>query len=259
VVSGRSFTDSLDDINELGADQLRAIALYLQQAQSYTWDQLGIPVNGTYPHITAGTNYRDHATRLAIQVTPCFSQVVSNYRLERQRERRSTFRLWSRALCRSIDRLFSPEARLGYILCGDYTDRWLLIKEMEIGGGMGVTGFAAGKGGESRFPVGSLYVVPEAEDFHQEIERTLYVNGNLRQRSSAGLMIWSPYKGLNKALADCKVPYFMGTREALVTPSCRSIPAGTLLLTGPPGGVMFTVATLWGPLSYLAEGDEVAS
>jgi 2,4-diketo-3-deoxy-L-fuconate hydrolase len=261
AVSDRSFTDSLDAINELGADQLRAIASYTQQAQSYTWDQLGIPVNGTYPHIAAGTNYRDHADEVGHTgdpfVFPKFSRITGwNANVNDGARLDYEVELCAVAL---TDYSVQRPARLGYILCGDYTDRWLLIKEMEIGGAMGVTGFAAGKGGESRFPVGSLLVVPEAEDFHQEIELTLYLNGNLRQRSSAGLMIWPPYKVLNKALADCKVPYFMGTQETLVTPSCRGVPAGTLLLTGTPGGVMFKVATLWSPLSYLSEGDEVVS
>lgn len=259
--SGRSFTDSVHAFHALGGSQLRAMATEQTQVQSYAWEQLGIPVNGTYPHIAAGANFRDHADEVGhtgdpfvfpklSRITAWNADVNNGVRLDYEVE-----------LCAVplADHSIQSPAQLGYILCGDYTDRWLLIKEMSIGEPMGPTGFPAGKGGETRFPVGSLLVIPEAEDFYKEVELKLYLNGNLRQKSSAGMMIWTPQKILKNALTDCQVTYFRGGETTVVTPSCHSVPAGTLLLTGTPGGVMFNIATLWNPRSYMRVGDEVVS
>ena len=262
ATSGRSFVDSVDAYHQLGGTQLRALAAAQQsQTQVYKWEQLGIPVNEAYPHIAAGTNYRAHAEEVGhagdpfvfpkfSRITPWNAGVTEGARLDYEVE------LCAVAL---TDHSTRSPAQLSYILCGDYTDRWLLVKEMDLDGPMGPTGFPAGKGGETRFPVGSLLVIPETDDFYKEIELALYLNGKLRQRSRAGLMIWSPHKAFNKALADCQVPYYRGGKETVVTPSCESVPARTLLLTGTPGGVMFNVATLWNPFSYLRPGDEVIS
>jgi 2-keto-4-pentenoate hydratase/2-oxohepta-3-ene-1,7-dioic acid hydratase in catechol pathway len=38
---------------------------------------------------------------------------------------------------------------------------------------------------------------------------------------------------------------------------CESLPAGTMLLTGTPEGVLFHPACIWNPLAYLRSGDEV--
>ncbi|MFT6051351.1 MAG: 2,4-diketo-3-deoxy-L-fuconate hydrolase [Halioglobus sp.] len=261
VEANRSFSDSLDALKLLGGAQLRALAASQPQTQSYSWAQLGIPINETYPHIAAGTNYREHADEVGHTgdpfVFPKLSR-VTGWNADVHEGTRLDFEVELCAIPLTEHSVASP-ASLGYLICGDYTDRWLLIKEMDIGGPMGPTGFPAGKGGQSRFPVGSLLVVPQAEDFYKGIELKLYLNGSLRQKSSAGEMIWPPHKTLNKALADCKVPYFMSGEEMVVTPSCESVPAGTLLLTGTPGGVMFKVANLWSPLAYLREDDVVVS
>lgn len=123
---------------------------------------------------------------------------------------------------------------------------------------MGQTGFPIGKGGETRLPVGALLVVPEDADFYQSLDIALYVNDELRQRSSGGLMIWSPYEILSRTLGDCRSPYY--TEDDVVSISdCEVIPARTLILTGTPEGVMFKVATIWNPLAYLRSGDVVVS
>jgi 2,4-diketo-3-deoxy-L-fuconate hydrolase len=262
ATSGRSFVDSVDAYHQLGGTQLRALATDQQsQAQLYKWEQLGIPVNETYPHIAAGTNYRAHAEEVGHVgdpfVFPKFSR-ITRWNASVNEGARLDYEVELCAVPLKDHSAHSP-AQFAYILCGDYTDRWLLVKEMDLAGPMGPTGFPAGKGGETRFPVGNLLVIPEADDFYKDIELTLYLNGKLRQRSSAGLMIWSPRKALNKALDDCQVPYFRGGKETVVTPSCEKVPARTLLLTGTPAGVMFNIATLWNPFFYLGSGDEVIS
>jgi len=151
----------------------------------------------------------------------------------------------------------SPAA-LGYLLCGDYTDRWTLVKDMDLDGKLGLTGFPTAKGGDTRLPVGPLLVIPFSEDFYQQIELHLYVNDALRQRATAGSMLWSPREILANALADCRSAYSVGPKTVSIA-DCQNIPAGTLILTGTPEGVMFHIATLWSPWAYLREDDVVTS
>jgi 2-keto-4-pentenoate hydratase/2-oxohepta-3-ene-1,7-dioic acid hydratase in catechol pathway len=130
---------------------------------------------------------------------------------------------------------------------------------MEIGGEMGKTGFALGKGGATHLPIGALLVIPAADDFYQQIDMKLYVNNDLRQHSKAGLMIWSPMQILERTLKDCNAVYKKLTEEIRLLNSCDKVPAKTLMLTGTPEGTMFHIATLWNPLFYLASGDVVTA
>jgi 2,4-diketo-3-deoxy-L-fuconate hydrolase len=262
AVTGTSFKDAIDAYDSLGADPLRAIAANNQQPlERFRWENLDIPVNDQYPHIAAGTNYRAHAEEVGhsgdpflfpklSHITAWNADVANGARLDYEVE-----------LCAVPLTNHTPAnpAQLAYLLCGDYTDRWILIKEMDLGAPMGPTGFPAGKGGDTRFPVGALLVIPESRDFYKQLQIELYLNDRLRQQATAGHMIWSPETILNRALTDCEVPYYVGDAQTVVTPSCAEVPAGTMLLTGTPGGVMFNVITIWNPFSYLRAGDIVTS
>ena len=149
-------------------------------------------------------------------------------------------------------------ARLGYLLCGDLTDRWVLVKELDLEGVMGRTGFPLAKGGDSRLPVGALLVIPDDENFYRKLQLSLYLNHQLRQQSLAEKMVWSPSQILAKTLADCESPYQAG-EDIIHIADCEHIPAGTLVLTGTPEGVMFKLATIWSPWAYLRAGDVVTS
>jgi 2-keto-4-pentenoate hydratase/2-oxohepta-3-ene-1,7-dioic acid hydratase in catechol pathway len=149
-------------------------------------------------------------------------------------------------------------AGLGYTLCGDYTDRWTLVREIDLDAETGRTGFASAKGGGTRLPVGALLVIPRNENFYRELELSLYLDDTLRQREVAGAMVWSPREILDRAMGDCDAPY--ETRQGVVhIADCDGVPAGTLILTGTPAGVLFHLATLWNPWAYLREGDVVTS
>ena len=71
-------------------------------------------------------------------------------------------------------------------------------------------------------------------------------------------MIWSPLEVLNQALAGCETEY-RDDEATLRLADCREIPARTLVLTGTPEGVMFSLANLWFGGAYLQPGDLVTS
>jgi 2-keto-4-pentenoate hydratase/2-oxohepta-3-ene-1,7-dioic acid hydratase in catechol pathway len=255
----RRFEDSLQAYAELGIDGLRR--LYgTTAAHRYRWKDLGIPVKAIYPHVATGTNYSAHAEEVGHEgdpflfpklsrPTPWDSPVASGWRLDYEVE-----------LCAVLlgDHTPASPAPLGYVLCGDFTDRWLLVRDIDLDGPMGRTGFSLAKGGESRFPIGPLLVIPEDDDFYRELALSLYVNDELRQSSGADKMIWSPREILSRAIADCRVPYDLESRTVYLG-ECDYIPAGTLLLTGTPEGVLFHPATIWNPAAYLGVGDVVTS
>jgi 2-keto-4-pentenoate hydratase/2-oxohepta-3-ene-1,7-dioic acid hydratase in catechol pathway len=259
AATGQSFEDAIGAYVLVTEQGLRALYDTGTQAR-YEWSSLAMPLTPRYPNIAAGTNYRAHAEEVGLDDEPFLfpklssptrwdSDVLPGARLDYEVE-----------LCvvpLTEHRTATP-ARLGYILCGDYTDRWVLVRDLDLGGVMGRTGFPLAKGGESRLPVGPFLVVPHEEDFYRSLQLSLYLNTQLRQQSLAGKMVWSPSQILANTLADCESPYEAG-EEILHIGDCERIPAGTLVLTGTPEGVLFKPGTLWNPTSYLQEGDVVTS
>jgi len=106
-------------------------------------------------------------------------------------------------------------------------------------------------------PVGPFLVVPrDDQKFHRDVQLQLGVNGTLRQRASAGLMIWSPHEIARKALGRCDDVFQRAGETVGLTP-CAGIEAGTLILTGTPAGVMFHLLNIWTGQAYLRSEDEV--
>jgi 2-keto-4-pentenoate hydratase/2-oxohepta-3-ene-1,7-dioic acid hydratase in catechol pathway len=258
AASGIALGDGIEAYQRLGIKGLLSLAD--APAVQVAWSNLGMPLLEHYPHAATGTNYRAHAVEVGHEGQPFLfpklshatawdSAVNTGTRLDHEVE-----------LCAVPLEEHSRDkpATLGYLLCGDFTDRWTLVRTIDIGGEMGRTGFPAGKGGETRLPVGPLLVIPLEEDFYRQIELSLYVNEALRQRAKAGQMIWTPRQILSNVLADCRSPYVLGA-ETILIGHCDHISAGTLILTGTPEGVMFHMATLWSPWAYLQEGDVVTS
>lgn len=258
-VTGHAYRDAIDAYQSLGLDQLRDL-FGQASSSSYPWSRLVLPVSSIFRNIAAGTNYRAHAEEVGHEGEPFLfpklsgptswnSAVASGVRLDYEVE--------LCAVTLAEHRRESPAA-LGYLLCGDFTDRWLLVRDIDLDGDMGRTGFPLAKGGKSRLPVGPLLVIPDEDDFYRELTLSLYVNDRLRQYSGADKMIWPPRKILSRGLADCRTPYELQSETVFIA-DCDEIVAGTLLLTGTPAGVLFQLATLWNPWAYLRPGDVVTS
>ncbi|MAT92752.1 MAG: hypothetical protein CME59_09130 [Halioglobus sp.] len=258
AASGRPFEDALQAWTALGEAGLRALAG--RNTHFLAWDELGLPLAARPAHIAAGTNFAAHAREVGHEdepflfpklssPTPWDAAVPARGRLDHEVE-----------LCAvTLDaHTTARPARLGYLLCGDFTDRWALVRDIDLDGPMGRSGFPGGKGGAGMLPVGPLLVIPAEEAFYRDIDLRLYVDGTLRQHASAANMIWSPREILQRALADCAPHYAIGAQRVRLT-DCRAIAPGTLVLTGTPEGVLFKPLTIWNPWAYLRPGDEVTS
>lgn len=257
ATGGEPFADAIAAYAAL--DQTKLSSLYHGgTGQRYAWSELGLPIVPRHRNIAAGTNYSAHADEVGMQAQPFLFPKLSTPSSWNSAVRPGARLDYEVELCAvplSVYRHSEP-VELGYLLCGDYTDRWLLVRDIDLDGETGRTGFTVAKGKDSYLPVGPLLVIPRQENFFKQLEISLYLNGKLRQRSEAMDMIWSPQELLEKALADCESTYFAGDQAHHIT-DCDKVPAGTLLLTGTPGGVLFRLATLWNPWAYLRTGDVV--
>jgi len=225
---------------------------------------LEIPLDTRPPHVGTGLNYREHAAEVGVgeepflfpkmaEATGALSPVAVGDAVLLDYEAEICFALLEEARPGAP----SPPA-LGILLCNDFTDRWRLVREIELGGEMGLTGFADAKGSPGFLPVGNLVVVPRDLDrFLTRLGVSLYVNGRLRQRASAEAMIWPPREIVAQALrrADRRYEYEEATVSLL--PPSGVLPPGTLLLSGTPAGVIFRPTNVWNRWMYLSPGDEV--
>ncbi len=255
------YPDAADAFVDLGRNRLLDIAS-TEKTKNTPWEELSIPISVTDKSIAAGTNYKAHMEEMGLEGNPPFlfpklsratswdAEVTSGVRLDHEVE-----------LCALPIADFSAgdTVEMAYLLCGDFTDRWLLVSDMDLGGEMGKTGFPLGKGGATRMPVGPFLVFPSTHDFYKKIDLKLYVNSTLRQHSKADLMIWNPSEIMEHTLRDCESVYKRLDEELGILDNCEKIPAKTLFLTGTPEGVMFHLGTIWNPAFYLRSGDVITA
>ena len=228
-------------------------------AEQVQLDDLQVPLVTGDAHIAAGTNYRAHAEEVGIEdgpfLFPKLAQPTAWNAAVKQRGRLD----YEAELCVVPLTTILPDrpARYGYVLCNDFTDRWPLVTDTDFDLPMGTTGFPEAKGGDGMLPLGPFFFVPRDDpQMWSAFELDLYVNGVQRQHSSTGLMIWNPDTITTRAFAQCELDFLAPAGVTRIA-SCASIPAGTLLLTGTPEGVLFHPATVWNPFAYLRAGDVV--
>jgi 2-keto-4-pentenoate hydratase/2-oxohepta-3-ene-1,7-dioic acid hydratase in catechol pathway len=255
---GQPFRDAVEAFAVLGFEALERTVDAAATLRVSVAD-LTLPLDLSDRHIAAGTNFRAHAEEVGRDEGPFLFPKLSRatpWNAEVPARRRLDYEAELCAVTLTPHTALRP-ARLGYLLCNDFTDRWTLVRDIDLDAPMGTTGFPDAKGGEGMLPVGFLLLIPrDADAFYRDLTLELYVNGSLRQRALGGQMIWSPAQIASRALEDCDVAYHRRDGSIGLT-DCAAIPPRTLLLTGTPGGVMFHPLTLWSAGAYLGPGDEV--
>jgi 2-keto-4-pentenoate hydratase/2-oxohepta-3-ene-1,7-dioic acid hydratase in catechol pathway len=253
----RPITDALDAINLFGYAALST--LDKDAAISINLEQLGLPFVPSYPHIAAGTNYKAHAEEVGLEDGPFLFPKLSRatpWNGGVPRRARLDYEVEICVVPLTTYTLEQPSS-FGYVLCSDYTDRWRLIRDINLDRPLGQTGFPDAKGGDGMLSIGPFLVVPRQDrEFYKKLELGLALNGELRQRSSAGLMIWSPDEIIVNAISDCEVNFTRQDGSVSLT-ACGEVAAGTLILTGTPSGVLFNLASIWSSRAYLQSGDNV--
>lgn len=253
------YRDTLEAFAELGYEGLARVGA--GEKLTVPLETLSVPFHASYPHIAAGTNFSAHAEEVGLDGEPFLFPKLTEPTAWNATVRPATRLDYEVELCAVTLSQYAPDAPsdLGYVLCNDFTDRWTLLRDIDLDTPMGRSGFPDAKGGAGMLPVGPFLVIPhDGGTFYPGVVMTLGLNGKLRQRARGGLMIWSPEEIARRALDDCDSAYESVSGKHRLT-SCESIAPGTLILTGTPAGVMFHFLNLWSPLAYLREGDEVAA
>ena len=260
-------TDQSDPIqlfNTYGYEEISSAALSDSFAASVSAMELEMPFEAKGQHIGIGANYRAHAIESGAGDEPfVFPKITAATHAASKINIHESPRLDYEAELGfvplediSSDSAF-PEF-MGLVLCNDFTDRWTLVRQMKIKAPMGTTGFPDGKGKDSFLPIGNLFVIPHnLETFYPEVELNLYLNGRLRQRAEAGMMIWDPAEMIKQIFYRSKWDFHSERGRISLLPEDENISAGSIILSGTPEGVIFRLVNIWNESFYLAEGDEV--
>ncbi|MHC4564894.1 MAG: fumarylacetoacetate hydrolase family protein [Planctomycetota bacterium] len=260
-------TDATDPIHIFtahGYDELSTAALSGSFPVSVSAEELEMPFDSGGRHIGIGANYRAHAIESGAGDEPfVFPKIPKATHFDSPVGMRKSLRLDYEAELGfvalediSTDSAF-PEF-MGLVLCNDFTDRWTLVRQMDLKAPMGTTGFPDGKGKNGFLPIGNFLVIPrDLESFYPEIELSLYLNGKLRQKAKAGMMIWDPAEMLRQIFLRSNWEFLSERGSVPLLSEGGNISAGSIILSGTPEGVIFRLANIWNRRLYLAEGDEV--
>jgi 2-keto-4-pentenoate hydratase/2-oxohepta-3-ene-1,7-dioic acid hydratase in catechol pathway len=232
--------------------------------ERFPLDELVMPLAHAYPSVAVGTNFKEHAEEIYSDDPPfLFPKLVAAGhwndsvpfvpRLDFEAEL-CMFPLSDIASADSQNASSLPP--FGLVLCNDFTDRWTLLQELDLGQPFGLTGFASGKGCDGCLPTGYLVVVPSSPEFYLSLDLSLYVNDELKQQFSMSDVILPIEAIIAQAFASQDADYRRGDEPVSLLPH-GEIPRGTLILTGTAAGVLFKPVNIWNQGFYLQAGDVV--
>ncbi|MDN3612062.1 fumarylacetoacetate hydrolase family protein [Vibrio ostreicida] len=196
-------------------------------------------------HIAAGTNYLEHGEEADIDevfLFPKLSKPTPNYTEIRYQS--DVLLDYEVELCmRWVNPISNPEQSDGYagmFVCGDFTDRAELLRKIDVDNVTSGLGFSDAKSGEARFPTGPYIVVPKDwKSFLENISLATYVNGGLRQQTSASEMIRQPNALIGMILDKGDEPIWQYQGQNIPLFNRQGIEPHQNLVTGTPAGVVY--------------------
>lgn len=239
--------DVFDVIGSFTPAELDEHASGPKKIASYPIDQLiGVGPRGL-AHIAAGTNYPEHGKETGMdqgaflfpKLSPAGSPrtevttapgVLLDYEVE---------------VCARFDREVRSladfdAARKGFFLCGDFSDRATLFRNIDLSNPYSGDGFADAKSGPDRFPTGPFLVVPrDWKRFMQSLTIRTYVDDSLRQSASAGDMIKDLRTIVEETLAEAGTRTWSYRNDRIAMVKRAAIATDSAILTGTAEGVVF--------------------
>ena len=220
---------------------------------------------GGTQHIGTGTNFPEHAAEANSQsvfqfpkfgpATPARTQVragegiLLDYEVE---------------LCMRFDRNITSLADFdaavkGLFLCGDFTNRNMLVNLADPDNLDSGYGFSDAKSGPDSYPTGPFLVIPKDwAAFAAKLRMTTSVNGEPRQDARGQEMTLDFRQLAEKALGDMAEPRFLYKDAFHLLAQDKRIDTGSTLMSGTSEGVIFTPPTrrdiIEGALHYLGQG-----
>lgn len=131
-------------------------------------------------------------------------------------------------------------ARKGFFLCGDFTDRATLLREIDPLNVPSGKGFSDAKSGPDYFPTGPFLVIPHDWRAFVESERIVTrVNGAVRQDARGREMILDFEALVEKALTGGGGGNYFYRGKSVPLLENATIPHGAAVMSGTSEGVLF--------------------
>lgn len=246
-ISNHYAQDAFDVVNGLTWEKVERIARAKKSLQSFAVTQLvGVGPRGL-AHIAAGTNYPEHGKETGMDedafLFPKFSQatgprghvatapgILLDYEAE---------------VCARFDREIRTladfdAAKKGFFLCGDFSDRAALFREINLKNPYSGDGFPDAKSGPGRFPAGPFLVVPKNwEAFLDRLNFKTFVDGEKRQDVNASNMIKDLRTIVKETLAEGSTRTWSYASGRVHMIQRSAIGTESAVLTGTGDGVVF--------------------
>lgn len=225
--------------NQAGYD---AIATAPGPAVTVQASQLATPFESTDAHIAMGGTYPAHAKEATLEAPFLFPK------LQRAQAWNSPVPVKHHLLDYEIELGFvalQPVSRagsggqFGLVLASDYTDRALMLREIDFYDTHSGQGFTGAKS-VTPMPVGGLLVIPrDLRSFYKTLDLRLYVNGELRQIARPRELAWEIDRMVAESFARSNTAFRYADATVALPISQGVIPAQTIVLSGTTDGVAF--------------------
>lgn len=237
--------DVFDVLARLGDARLRN-AMARGTRRSFSIAQLGSIAGGGQRHVATGINFRepgrDKETDIVFQFPKIGPATTARTHVTRLPGALLDYEV---EICARFDRDIRTvadfdAARKGFFLCGDFTDRAMLLRRANPRDLPSGEGFTDAKSAADFFPTGPFLVVPVDWRAFVKTERIVtYVNGAIRQDARGGEMRLDFRMLVARALTTGDGGHYMyhGNRTRLLAGT--AIPRGATVMSGTSEGVIF--------------------
>ncbi len=217
---------------------------FAESGESLEAADLVLPLDLTDSHVAVGTNFPEHAQESDVQEGPfLFAKEVTPSPF------RAPVSAGEALLDYEVELAFvtlndSPlpgvPQYMGLILANDFTDRALLMRNLDPNNVTSGKGFTTGKSKPGYLPLGNLFVIPRDLDaFVSGLKIRLAVNGKLRQEAPMTDWIWDIHEIFRQTETAKDVRWKFNDAEVGLPVVDGALPARTLILAGTPDGTVF--------------------
>ncbi|WP_191906648.1 fumarylacetoacetate hydrolase family protein [Microbacterium lushaniae] len=246
AATGTAHTEPITAFNALGYETLHGIATDASQPAVTVEASAVLTAIETHKHhVGTGTNYVEHQEETTIHEPYLFPKM-------------GAITDSNEPLAAGVGGLLDYEVELGLVamhditaetgipeymglmLTNDWTDRELLVSQIEPDNLTDAAGFTNAKSQPGFFSTGDLFVIPaDWQTFYRELELDLFVNGDLRQRAHPVDMVWDAATLIERTLAIGDRTWDSDGVQTPLTAAPGVISRGTIIQSGTPEGVIY--------------------
>ena len=251
AVNISEMTGTVGDIPEtyqaLGYKKIAALisGINASHLSIFSYDELLSPAGTGGRHIGLGFNYPEHADEIEAQRQPfIFLKAVEPTREQNIITNADVLLDYEVEICarplQPIVKSDNAEKKpFGFFLCGDFTDRASLMRNIDLDNMQSGAGFSDAKSLPGYFPTGPFMVIPRDEaGFMQKVSFSLYRNSRLKQQSTPSRMIWDCRDAVKQVFAAQHSERPLHSSRSGQWLANGAVSTEMVFLTGTPEGVI---------------------